>query len=70
MTVSQEVVSYGKRAIGRSELQRHLREERLTIGEAIKAKCYDCMGYFTDGLKDCEIPDCSLYPFMPYRKKG
>jgi hypothetical protein len=36
---------------------------------AMLAKCHDCMGYYLDGKVDCENPRCSLYPWMPYRKK-
>lgn len=34
--------------------------------KAIKAKCFDCMG----GQKkiDCELLECSLYPFRPWSK--
>jgi hypothetical protein len=27
------------------------------------------MGGFSDGLKDCQIPACPLYPFQPYREE-
>ena len=49
-------------------LEKHLAGKRLTRDQAIVAKCCDCMGGFADGRVDCEIPTCSLYPFMPYRK--
>lgn len=62
---------YGVKAKGRSELTKHLYGERLTSRQMIMAKCYDCMGYFSDGRgADCEIKECSLYPVMPYRQKG
>lgn len=56
-------------AQGRNELRKHLDGKRLTRHAAIKAKCYDCMGGFTDGKQDCRIPACPLYPWMPYRQK-
>lgn len=40
----------------------------LTRGDAIKAKCADCMSDYADGRLDCEIYDCPLYPYMPYKK--
>ncbi len=40
----------------------------MTRAQAIRAKCYDCMGGYVDGKRDCEIPRCPLYGFMPYRK--
>ena len=58
----------GKKAKGRGELVRHRRGERLTLKEAVLANCYECMGGYTDGLCDCEIPDCPLYQFMPYKE--
>ena len=62
-----------KKAKGRSELIKHLEGKRLTMQQAVFAKCYDCMGGYTDGKYSCGIPSCSLYPLMPYRdieKKG
>jgi len=56
------------KGIGRKEYFRFLREEKLTPLQAILAKCYECMGYYEGGTCDCKIPDCPLYPFMPYRK--
>jgi hypothetical protein len=57
----------GIKAKGRQELIRHLEGERLTPKQAIIANCYECMGGYTDGKYSCEIPKCSLLPFMPYR---
>lgn len=53
-------------ASGRSEYIKYSKGERLTLSEAILAKCYDCMGCYQDGRNDCELKDCPLYPFMPY----
>jgi len=48
-------------------------EKRVSLGkknkvyqEAIKQHCYGCMG----GRKkvDCEIDDCPLYEFRPFKK--
>jgi hypothetical protein len=57
-------------AQGRTELLKHVAGKRLTRNQAIKAKCYDCMGGYTDGKQDCRIHVCPLYPFMPYRNMG
>ena len=63
----KDIRKLGKRAQGRGELIRHLKGERLTRNQAIKAKCYDCMGGFNDGIYSCEIPECSLFNFHPYK---
>ena len=36
---------------------------------AMQYQCHMCMGHYADGKVDCEVVDCSLYPWMPYRKK-
>jgi hypothetical protein len=56
-------------ARGRNELKKHLNGGRLTFKQAILAKCYDCMGFYADGKADCAIPECPLYPVMPYGSK-
>jgi len=33
-----------------------------------RAKCYRCCNDFYDGRVDCNMPDCSIYYWMPYRK--
>ena len=58
---------------GRKELLAHLNGEKTILSEAVRAKCYDCMGYYSDGRQDCSCPLCSLYPFNPYnpnKRKG
>ena len=59
---------YGKTAKGKKELLKHLSGGKLTFKQAIFAKCYDCMNYFSDGKIDCKIPSCPLYPFMAYKE--
>jgi hypothetical protein len=67
----QDVEKNGIAGRGKKELIKHLSGERLTSRQMIIAKCYDCMGFYSDGRgADCEMPDCSLYPVMPYRKQG
>jgi hypothetical protein len=41
----------------------------LTPRQAILANCAYCMGYYADGLNDCECPACPCYFYMPYRVK-
>ena len=62
------VVLRAKNSSGRNRLARHLQGEYITRGEAILAKCCDCMGYYADGMNDCEVPTCPLYTWMPYKK--
>jgi len=67
-TTLETVMSVKKESPGRKYLIRHLQGEKLTLKQAILAKCCDCMGYYIDGKNDCRIPECSLYAWMPYRK--
>lgn len=55
-----------KQLQGRKEYIKYLEGGKLTQREAIKAYCYDCMGYYDDGAQDCESDICPLRPFMPY----
>lgn len=56
---------------GKNELLRHLEGGKaLTMGEAIAAKCYDCMGGYPEGTEDCRIDHCPLHDFSPYREGG
>lgn len=63
-----EIVEGVPNSSGRTNLLKHLEGQRLSARAAIIAKCCDCMGYYVDGRMDCKMPDCSLYPFMPYRE--
>ncbi len=54
---------------------RKFRQAR-TRGNAIKAKCAECMGCtdyhlergFRDLIRACSSRDCPLHPFRPYRR--
>jgi hypothetical protein len=60
-----------KKSSGKILLTRYLMGVKpLTARESIKAQCCQCLGYYSDGLMDCENPLCPLYPFMPYRSKS
>lgn len=54
---------------GRTELEQHLANGKLSFKKALLAKCFDCMGGYADGAYDCCVPTCPLYPRMPYRGK-
>ena len=56
-------------AIGKKELEAHLRGEKLTPLQTLFAKCYECMCGYVDGRMDCEINSCPNYSRMPYRNK-
>ncbi|MFA5377548.1 MAG: hypothetical protein WC455_17485 [Dehalococcoidia bacterium] len=60
----------GLTAQGKRELLKHLEGETITLRQAVKAKCYDCMGFYTDGKVDCAIASCPLYPWMPFKAGG
>ena len=62
----KDVLAYGVTAQGRNELMRFLKGKKLTRKDAIKAKCYECNNGYADGKRDCKIPACPLYGFMPY----
>lgn len=62
-----ETVESAPASSGRTQLLKYLSKERLTQRQAIVAKCCDCMGYYVDGRIDCRMPDCTLYPWMPYK---
>jgi hypothetical protein len=54
-------------------LERFQKGGKLSRKEAMLAKCADCMGGYGDGRRDCEVPGCPMYAYMPYcqnRKQG
>ncbi len=57
---------HGKTRGGKNELLKHLSGQKLTLKQAANAHCYDCAGYYADGKVACNMPHCSLSPFMPY----
>ncbi len=68
--IYKEVEEKGSAFQGKSELLKHLNREEITKSQAIKAKCYDCMGYYGDGKQDCKVERCPLYPWVPYKEGG
>ena len=65
----RELQKDGIKAQGKTERIAFLSGKRLTRNQAIKADCYECMGWYADGKEDCQNPDCSLYQYMPYAQK-
>jgi hypothetical protein len=65
--IIKDINKYGKKAKGRSELLQYLNGNKITRDQAIKAACYQCTNYYIDGLIDCEMDHCSLYPYFPYK---
>ena len=57
-------------AKGKAELIKHRDGKKLSYKQAVLAKCNECCGFYADGKLDCQIPECPLYGFMPYRKKA
>lgn len=68
-SIRESVLRYGKTAQGRKELLKYFDGGKLSTLQAIKAHCYDCSGFYGDGKVSCEMPDCSLFHFMPYNPK-
>ena len=62
----QEVLKYGAEAIGKQQFIDLCYGDVLQASEMIRAYCYDCMGFFADGIDDCKNPVCPLYSKMPY----
>lgn len=54
---------------GSTDLKKYLDGKKLGLPAMVRAKCAECMGDYADGRLDCEIPECPLYPRMPYREK-
>ncbi len=57
----------GTRRTGQKDLINHLQGKRLTQRQAIRAKCYDCLGMGECPI--CDDDECSLSSFSPYFKK-
>lgn len=69
LTPLEDLQKNGKSYRGKKELIAFMQGKKLSAQALILAKCYDCMGYYSDdGAVDCECKDCALYPKMPYNK--
>ena len=54
---------------GQKEYEKFKRGEKLSYKGCVLAKCYECMGFYSDGKQDCQGISCPLYQFYPYRPK-
>ena len=54
---------------GQKQYNQFLEGKRLTFKGAILAKCYECMGFYSDGKQDCCGSSCPLYQYYPYAPK-
>jgi hypothetical protein len=60
----EEIEKNGIGSGGKNALLRYLKRESIHRSAAIKAKCFECCGYYGDGRVNCNIPTCPLYPFI------
>jgi len=58
----------GPRRSGRKEIIKYLEGGKLTRSQAIRAKCFDCLGMGDQSI--CDSVSCSLNPFSPFRQKS
>ena len=49
MSKLSNIEASGLKARGKAELIKH-----LTLKQGALAKCYDCVGYYADGVEDCK----------------
>lgn len=63
----KNVQAWPRRA-GRAELLKHLRGERLTRAEAIKARCYECIQ--GEDPRPCTVVTCALTTYCQWNKQG
>ncbi|GAB6163887.1 hypothetical protein JCM12298_30470 [Desulfothermus naphthae] len=68
MNKIQEVKKFGKKAQGQKEYIKFLKGEKITRKEAMLANCYECTCWYADGVNSCQMKNCPLYPYHPYRK--
>ncbi len=54
---------------GRRLYLEYLDDKKLTPLNSIIANCFECCNGYLDGRMDCELADCPLYRYMPYRIK-
>jgi hypothetical protein len=62
----KDVTLLGMVSSGRTNYLKYLDGNKIGLKGAVLSKCFDCMGYYIDGRNDCGIPECPLYPWMPY----
>jgi hypothetical protein len=52
---------------GAREFIRFKKGERLTRGQSMRAKCYECNG-LEESREDCEVDTCPMFPYRLYPK--
>lgn len=52
---------------GRTNMLKFINGKNLTYKQAVLAKCFECCNGYIDTRQDCQIADCPLYGFMPYK---
>ena len=57
------ITKYGRRAIGLENIKNMLAGVFNHRAGVIKAKCYDCSAGYADGIMDCSVTSCPLYPY-------
>lgn len=50
----------------RNPYEKHKDDPKSRV-KAINAKCWDCVGGQREEIRLCEITDCSLHAFRPYK---
>lgn len=51
---------------GRGSFNKFKKGGNLSKSNSIIAKCYQCNGEGESSC-DCQVPDCPLYPYSPYK---
>lgn len=64
--LSEHIAMSMPRKAGKSEYLRHLNGERLTRDEAIRAKCYECIG--GEVTKPCKASTCPLIQYCTWNR--
>lgn len=54
---------------GKKDLEKYYKGIKLNMRHSIQAKCYECNGEEEGGV-DCDVPNCPIYPFNPYKGIG
>jgi hypothetical protein len=54
--------------VGRRLYLKNMNNEKITIKQRVIAKCFECSNGYIDGRVSCEIKDCPLFPYMPYKR--
>jgi len=62
-------IKSSSKSSGQRHMLAHAEGRTITLGQAVKAKCFECCGGYPDGRLDCRIPGCPIYPWMPYRAR-